>query len=121
MQKFHNKLFYITLGLIGVILLHLFSFIEIPTFKDEDDNIEKVIQQNEQLKHRNDSIKAVYEANKVKTDSIVNMYNTQLDSLQTVNNNIEGKYEEKLKDINDVTIVPNDSITKYISKRIYNR
>ena len=106
----------------GAIILHLFSLIEIPSLYNNDNTeYNELLHEHDSLKNLYDSIKYDYTKYKKSSDSIISFYDSKYDSAKQANNQIIKNYEERLKDINDITIVSNDSITEYISKRIYNR
>lgn len=66
-------------------------------------------------------LKIEYDILVLTTDSLIKISNSKLDSIQTVKNNIIYSYERRIKEINDATIVSNDSVTRFISSRISNR
>ena len=115
-----NNILLILFG--GAIILHLFSLITIPSlYKEEDTRYNELLYEYDSLNTVYNNVSNEYNKYKDISDSIIAYYNNKYDSTKQANNNIIKSYETILKDLNDITIVDNDSVTEYISKRIYNR
>ena len=114
-----NNILLILFG--GAIILHLFSLITIPSLYKEDTKYNELLQEHDSIVNLYNNISNEYNKYKNTSDSIIAYYNNKYDSTKQANNNIIKSYEAKIKDLNDITIVDNDSVTEYVSKRIYNR
>lgn len=62
-----------------------------------------------------------YETTIHRMDSLISIYKDSIDYLIDSNVKIQSSYENKIRDFRNVSIVSDDSITRYISNKIYNR
>ena len=100
--------------IIGVLIVLLLA-------KPRYDNHIRTVNELDSIRLANDSL--VNSINNMYNyyDSILSNSDRRLDSLKLVKNKQIKSYEEHIKNLRDVTIVSDDSITRYISNRIYNR
>ena len=101
----------IVIALILVFLLGRATKTDIPI---EDNRLDSI-------QNRYDSLQIQYNLLLIHTDSLISNSNHRLDSIETVKNNTIYNYERRIKDLSDVTIVSDDSVTRFISSRISNR
>lgn len=97
---------------VGVVLLIFLYLVPEPVI-DDTNYIE--------LKNRYDSLTIEVERMYIYQDSLLQLHQKELELKLKEQTKIVSYYERRIKDLSDVTIVSNDSITKYISSRIYNR
>jgi len=111
--NFYNNISIILIALlvIGLIACIYFNHSRI-TVKDQ------IIENMKEEKARLDSLLNVYMFD---YDNIQIEYANKLDSLSKAKTKITISYENRIKDLRDITIVSDDSVTQYISSRIQDR
>lgn len=109
-----DKVFYHTLLIILILFILFFAAFMRNLFDDAN------LEYNAKVDSLNIEIND-YKAITDSLDNIIFTYKNNNDSLIEVKSKTKIKYEVILKEIWDTTRVSNDSITKYISNKIYNK
>lgn len=105
---------YAIVFILGIVFLWILRPYSKSEYKDMASKVHGLMVENIRLKAHMDSTYKHF-------DSVIQISNNKLDSLENVKLKTVRSYEIHIKNLRDVTIVSDDSITRYISDRIYDR
>lgn len=109
MKKAKNFIPYIIIGIVVI-----FGYSRCPSYNKNDYEYKRYNEIIDSLKLHILKQNSIFENER-------KYYTNKIDSLTKVKSKTHIKYETIFKDFSDITIVSNDSITNYISRKIHNK